>query len=198
VKEAYITHRSRKQFFEIPSEWNILTFADFPDRLRTNDVEELTEKALRNPIKSPSLQEVLSHHDSVAIIVEDITRVSPKKRILEVLLQNLDEIDIPDQNISIIIALGTHRKLTLSELETMFGKELLSRYAFTNHDCRALDLKPVGRLRSGQEVKINRKVYEATFKIAIGSIVPHGMNGFGGGGKIVFPGVSDFNSIRAL
>ena len=151
MRQFYLTHRSGKQSFDIPSEWNVLTFADIPDRGKADAVEELTEKALRNPIKSPPLEEVLSNHDRVAIIIEDITRSSPKKRILEILLQTLERINIPDHNISIIIALGTHRKLTPSELEIIFGKELLNRYEFNNHDCHAPDLKPVGRLRTGRE-----------------------------------------------
>ena len=73
---------------------------------------------------------------------------------------------------------------------------MIDRYEFVNHDCHATDLMPVGRLKTGREVKINRKVHEATFRIGIGSIFPHPMNGFGGGGKILFPGVSDFDSIR--
>ena len=196
MKNAFIAYRSGKTSFEIPSEWNLLTFASFSDKPKPGDVKKLTRKALRNPIKLPPLKERLSPSDRVAIIIEDITRSSPKKLVLEILLEILDQANIPGQNVTIIVAIGTHRRLTSEELETTFGRELLDRYEFTQHDCHAPDLEPVGRLRTGREVKINRKVHEATFKIGIGSILPHGMNGFGGGGKIVFPGVADFSSIR--
>jgi len=86
--------------------------------------------------------------------------------------------------------------LTSDELAGAFGPDLLARYLFVNHDCHASNLVPVGRLPTGRIVKINRAVYQAQFKIGIGSIFPHPMNGFGGGGKILFPGVADFDSIR--
>jgi len=95
----------------------------------------------------------------------------------------------------VIIALGTHRALTAQELESYYGKDLVENYAFINHDCLAPDLVPVGKLKTGTPVKINKKVHEASFKIGIGSIFPHPMNGFGGGGKILFPGVANFEAI---
>jgi nickel-dependent lactate racemase len=95
----------------------------------------------------------------------------------------------------LIPALGTHRALSPEELAAVYGEEAVRDYTFINHDCHAKDLAPVGRLKTGTVVKINRTVHEATFRIGIGSVFPHPMNGFGGGGKILFPGVSDFDSI---
>jgi nickel-dependent lactate racemase len=107
----------------------------------------------------------------------------------------LDEAGVPRDKISVIIALGTHRALTAQELESYYGKDLIENYAFINHDCLAPDLVPVAKLKTGTPVKINKKVQEATFRIGIGSIFPHPMNGFGGGGKILFPGVANFEAI---
>ena len=195
MENAFIIHRNQKISFDVPPEWRLLTFAAFSEQKGSKDVKEQTKRALRNPIQSPSLKEGLTSSDRIAVIVEDITRASPKKIVLETLLEFLDQIHIPKQNITIIISLGTHRGLTPEELENTFGRDLLDRYEFTNHDCHAPDLVPVGRLKTGRAVKINRKVYEATFKIGIGSIFPHPMNGFGGGGKILFPGIADFDAI---
>jgi len=196
MEKAFIICRDQKLSFDIPSGWNLLTFATPVDQSPHSDAGELTKRALNNPIQSPTLRDRLTPSDTIAVIVEDLTRASPKKIILETLLQELDDSRIPDENISMVISLGTHRGLTLGELESAFGKELLSRYRFFNHDCRGADLVPVARLKTGREVKVNRTVHEATFRIGIGSIFPHPMNGFGGGGKILFPGVSDFDSIR--
>ena len=196
MKSAFIFHRHKKIPFEIPSQWNLLTFAKFDEYPAHKDVRELTKNSLKNPIRAKALKDSLSPSDKVAIVVEDLTRASPKKIILETLLEELNAIHIPTESISVIIALGTHRGLTPEELESTFGRELIDRYEFVNHDCHATDLMPVGRLKTGREVKINRKIHEATFRIGIGSIFPHPMNGFGGGGKILFPGVADFDAIR--
>jgi nickel-dependent lactate racemase len=195
MKTVFIFYQRQRVRFTIPDNWNLLSFPDFPDNGKTANVNKLTKDALNKPIQSPALNDLLSPTDSIAIIIEDLTRTSPKRLILKVLLDNLNEIGIPEKNINIIIATGTHRGLKHEELEGAFGRGLLDRYAFSNHDCRASDLVPIGMLKTGCEVKINRKVFNADFRIGIGSISPHPMNGFGGGGKILFPGVADFNSI---
>jgi len=195
MPKAFIIKRGKKEFFNIPPEWNLLTFAILDDQTAPDDVSGLIRKALRNPTESPRLTERLSSSDTVAILIEDLTRASPKGVILKAVLEELEKTGIPDGNIQIIMALGTHRGLTLEELDGAFGTELVERYGFINHDCHAPDLIPVGQLRTGRAVKINKKVHEAHFRIGIGSVFPHPMNGFGGGGKILFPGVADFDSI---
>ena len=196
MEKAFIFYQHQKIPFEIPPKWKVLTFAQFNDSPLLRNVRELTKNAIKNPIQSPSLKDSLSSSDRVAVLIEDLTRSSPKRLILESLLEELDDAGIPSNNISVIISLGTHRGLTSLELETTFGRELLEKYKFDNHDCHASDLVCVGRLKTGRDVKINSTVYEATFRIGIGSICPHPMNGFGGGGKIIFPGVADFDAIR--
>jgi nickel-dependent lactate racemase len=85
--------------------------------------------------------------------------------------------------------------LSLEGLGKVYGEDLVRDYSFINHDCNAEDLVNIGKLESGTAVKINRKVHEADFIIGIGSIFPHPINGFGGGGKILFPGVANFEAI---
>jgi lactate racemase len=193
---VFIIKKGEKVFFDLPAGWNLLTFADPHDPPPAADIGGLAKRVLNCPVGSPALQERLSPSDTVAILVEDLTRASPKGIILKAVLEELEEARIPDDHIVVVMALGTHRGLTSDELAGAFGTDLLARYSFVNHDCRAPDLVPVGRLPTGQVVKINRAVMEAGFKIGIGSIFPHPMNGFGGGGKILFPGVADFDSIR--
>jgi nickel-dependent lactate racemase len=195
LAKTYIIRKGKPSPFELPSGWRLLSFAAFPEHGRVHDPRALTRQSLRNPIGSPTLAKSLSTGHRVAILVEDITRASPKGLILEALTEELREIGIPESHIFVVIALGTHRPLTEGELQGIFGRDLLNRYAFYNHDCHATDLVPAGELRTGTCVRINRKVWEADFRIGIGSIFPHPMNGFGGGGKILFPGVADFDSI---
>jgi nickel-dependent lactate racemase len=173
----------------------MLTLADFVDHEPKSNIRSIARESILHPISSPLLTEIISDKDTIAIIVEDLTRVSPKKEVLSELLTILEEMAIPDEHITVVIGLGTHRGLTQEELKGAFGKRVVERYRFVNHDCLASDLVPVGKLRSGRPVKINPAVHHATFTIGIGSIFPHPMNGFGGGGKILFPGVADFDSI---
>lgn len=181
--------------FKIPAQWRVLTNAAFGDPPVKCAAGELAAKALNAPLNALPLNKKLAADNTVAIIVEDLTRSSPKKEILPVLLQELDAIGIPPQNICIVIALGTHRALSKEEMASGYGADITARYRFINHDCHAPDLVAIGELQTGGIVQINRHVYEADFRIGIGSIFPHPLNGFGGGGKILFPGVADFESI---
>lgn len=195
MNQLFLFYRHKKTPIQIPQDWNLLTFAYLGDAQEVRDPVELAAKSLRNPVGAPRLTERLSPSDRIAVLVEDITRASPKRLILRALLEEIRRAQVPDDNVTVLIALGTHRPLTSKELDSTFGEDLLSRYSFLNHDCKARDLVSVGSLRTGREVKINRLAHEATFRIGVGSIFPHPMNGFGGGGKILFPGIADFNSI---
>jgi nickel-dependent lactate racemase len=181
--------------FNIPVNWQVLTHAMFRDPPVKGTAAELAATALNAPLNAPPLNQQLAAGNTVAILIEDLTRSSPKQEILPVLLHQLDTIGIPPKNIRIVIALGTHRALSKAELANGYGADITARYRFINHDCQAADLVTIGRLQSGRTVKINRHVYEADFRIGVGSIFPHPLNGFGGGGKILFPGVADFESI---
>lgn len=194
---AFVRSLNGLVLFSLPAAWQVLTLADFQDSAVPADAEPLAIQALQAPLSAPALEARLTADNTVCILIEDLTRSSPKKTVLKVVLDTLKRIGIPAGNISVVIALGTHRPLSSEELAGAFGTEVTAEYHFFNHDCHAADLVPIGRLSGGAEVKINRLAHAADFRIGIGSIFPHPLNGFGGGGKILFPGVADFQSIFA-
>lgn len=181
--------------FTLPSEWQLLTEAKFAEADVQHDASRLTLERLENPIGTQSLGRKLNDASRVVILIEDLTRKSPKKAVLASLLKHLHGLGVKEENISIVIALGTHRALTADELADGYGADIARRYRFINHDCHAADLFKIGELKSGTSVRVNRHVCAADFRIGIGSIFPHPMNGFGGGSKILFPGVADYQSI---
>ena len=147
----FVRYGDEKWYFDPPPGWKVLTFASFHDRPHRPDVAELTRSALNNPVRSAPLRKRLSPSDTVAIIIEDQTRASPKKIILKALLEELEEAGIPAGNISIVVALGTHRALTTREMETVYGEDAVRGYSFTNHDCQAPDLVPVGNAQDRRD-----------------------------------------------
>jgi len=174
-----------------------MTLADLREDPPLQDAETLTRRALLNPSRSAPLAQRINPSDKVAVLVEDSTRASPKGVILKLVLRELERAGVASQQVSVVIALGTHRPLSRKELEAAFGADIVHRYHVVNHDCRADDLVPVARLSTGTTVRLNPFVNDATFRIGLGSVFPHPLNGFGGGGKILFPGVADSGSILA-
>jgi lactate racemase len=149
------------------------------------------EQALEHPIGKPRLEEAVGREDSVVLIVDDITRPTPVRLIVPEILKRLRASGIPDERVKIILALGTHRSMTAGEIRDRIGADIVSRIAVENHDFRDREkLVEVGESGEGIPIWINRSVLEATFRIGVGNIVPHGVAGWSGGGKIIYPGVA--------
>ncbi|MCF8094673.1 MAG: nickel-dependent lactate racemase [Desulfobacteraceae bacterium] len=195
MTDLFIRYQGTRQSLELPPSWRLERFAAFEDRPQPVDPVGMTREALKSPVNHSPLAESVKAEDKIAIIIEDPSRSSPKQQVLRAVLDELAAAEIPASQIVIVIALGTHRQLSKQEMGEVYGKDLVEQYEFVNHDCKAPDLVPIGTLRSGTTVKLNPKVYEASFTIGIGSIFPHPMNGFGGGGKILFPAVANFDAI---
>jgi nickel-dependent lactate racemase len=185
----------KEVYFNLPPGWKIIQNVKKTGKRRSFAVETLVKRSLKNPIGSQRQEDKLSASSRVAIMLDDPTRPTPKKEILLRLLEMIDQKKVPKKNITIIVAIGTHHKVSERALKEVLGK-IHKDYSIVNHDCYAKDLIPVGRLSSGAEVKINPLAVHADVRIGVGSILPHNMNGFSGGGKIIMPGISDFNSIR--
>jgi len=152
--------------------------------------EEEIRRGLRNPIGSPLFSEMVKPEDRVVILGDDITRPTPQDMIIPVLLNELNAAGVPDENIEVIIALGTHRSMNEKEIKAKYGDEVVGRVPVINHDYKDLkNLVDMGETESGIPVSVNKKVHDADFVIGVGNIVPHCYAGWGGGGKIIQPGV---------
>ncbi|MGC9399419.1 MAG: nickel-dependent lactate racemase [Anaerolineae bacterium] len=160
------------------------------------DANAALQEALRAPSDAPPLREIAGPKDTVAIVFSDITRPTPNDRILPPLLAELAAAGVPDAQITLINALGTHRPQTPDELTEMLGVEIVRRYRIVQHD--AWDdaaLVEVCRNRTGNPVRVNRAYVEASVRVLTGFIEPHFFAGFSGGPKAVLPGIADIGAI---
>lgn len=113
------------------------------------------------------------------------------------LINELNEAGIPDEDISIVFAQGTHRAQTPDEDIAVVGEEVARRIRLYQHDCHDREnLVLVGITSHGTPVELNRRVVEADFVIVAGGIMPHLFAGFGGGRKMILPGVVSWETIQ--
>jgi len=174
---------------EIPSK-NIYFVIDRTEVPALKNPGEEIRRGLRNPIGLPPFLEMVKPRDRVVILGDDITRPTPQNVIIPVLLNELNAAGVPDENIEVIIALGTHRYMDEREIRAKYGDEVVERVPVINHDYKDLkNLVNMGKTESGIPISVNKKVYDADFVIGVGNIVPHCYAGWGGGGKIIQPGV---------
>jgi len=150
--------------------------------------------ALRRPAGTRPLRDIVSRSDRVVIVVSDITRPFPGRKILPWILEELAH--VPWGNFTVLVGCGTHRACTDSELFLMLGEDIYKSVRCVNHD--AFDsggLVSVGRLGDGAEVLLNRIYAEADIRITTGFIEPHFFAGFSGGPKAVMPGIAGIRTI---
>jgi len=154
-------------------------------------------KALRNPIASPPLQELVQAGESICLLVNDSTRVARSEFFLPFLIDELKEAGIKKEDIFIVFTNGTHRPLDKKEMESLVGHDVAKNTAMFNHDSKdENELVYLGETSFKTPVYVNKKVYSADRRILTGSVVHHFFAGFGGGRKALMPGVAGFETIR--
>lgn len=178
---------------------------DFPDswevivpQMAGQDAPKLSDKEIRaaflNPIGTPRIAELARNKKEVVILFDDLTRSTKVGELVPYVLQELKEGGIKDENIRFIAAIGAHGAMKLMDFQKKLGPEIPQRFLVYNHNpyenCTYL-----GETSRGTPVSINSEFMSCDLKIAIGSIVPHPTSGFGGGGKMVLPGVAHIKTI---
>ena len=153
--------------------------------------------AIRAPLDRAPLRELVRPGQRVAISVCDITRAQPRIEMLRALFDEMP--DVSPEDVTILIATGTHRTNTPPELERMLGRAILSRCRVINHDSRApATLARAGTTSTGVPVFLNREWLDADFRITTGFVEPHFFAGFSGGPKMVAPGLAGLETVMIL
>jgi len=153
--------------------------------------------ALESPTAGPPLPTLVRAGQRVAISVCDITRAQPRQLMVDALLAALPATRADD--VTILIATGTHRANTPDELERMLGRAILDRVRVVNHDARdSAALAFCGTTTRGVPVWLNRHWVDADVRITTGFVEPHFFAGFSGGPKMVAPGLAGLATTLVL
>lgn len=158
-------------------------------------------RAMREPIGMPAIPEVLGDPAGkrIAIVVDDNTRVTPVNRILPVVVNELNRYGVEDSQITVIIALGSHRYMTPEEIEKRVGSECYRRLRIINHEYdNPAELSYCGETKFGSPVYVNRSFVESDFGMCIGNIIPHFVAGWSGGAKSIQPGICGKETTAAV
>ncbi len=153
------------------------------------DQVQVVVDALEHPIGADRLEELVQPGDRVVILVDDVTRPTPAYKILPHVLERVHRAGVPESAVRIFIAMGTHRPMSPEDIREKLGDEIPQRYEVINRDYREGPFVDLGKTASGTPVLVNRDVLDADCKIAVGNIVPHISAGWGGGSKMILPGV---------
>lgn len=159
------------------------------------DVEQRLNREIDHPFKSVPFDEYLDRGTPVTIIVPDKTRYSGSIVLLPLILRRIHERGIPRESIRILFANGTHGLQTEKEKRAIVGDAVYESYTVFDHDPHEdNNLTLIGRTTRGTEVRINTMVAESSAIIAIGAIIHHYFAGFGGGPKLIVPGIAAYST----
>ncbi len=156
--------------------------------------EEEVRRALKNPIASKPLGEIVKPGEKIVVISSDITRPMPTHLVMPALLDTLYAAGASPKDITLVFGLGIHREHTEEEKKKLAGERAYKEIRCmdsTPHDCVSF-----GKTKSGTPVDITRVVAEADRRICLGNIEYHYFAGYSGGGKAIMPGVSTGEAIQ--
>lgn len=153
------------------------------------------EWALQNPIGSAPLHTLVKPGQKIAIVTSDISRPLPSYDVLPAVLDALYRVDVKPEDITVVLALGSHRKHTEAEMIRLVGQRCWEEVRVVDSDVN--DCIHMGTTERGTPVDITRVVAEADFRICLGNIEFHYFAGYSGGAKAIMPGVSTPDAIQA-
>jgi nickel-dependent lactate racemase len=162
------------------------------------DQRHVLRGALREPVAGPPLRELARPGQKVAISMCDGTRAQPRHLMIPAVLEELDGIvDLDD--VTILVATGTHRGNTDDELRRMLGDDVFGSVRVVNHDARdSSTLTWMGEHGNGVAVWLNTEWVQADLRITTGFVEPHFFAGFSGGPKLVTPGLAGLDTVLTL
>ena len=155
---------------------------------------EAVREALKSPIGTKRLGELVRPGQKIAVITSDITRPCPSHVILPELLRELSKAGVRDEDITVVFALGSHRVHTQEEQMRLVGREIFDRVRCV--DAAREGFVHVGVTRAGTPVDIDPVVAGADVRICVGNIEFHYFAGYSGGAKAIMPGVSTRDAIQ--
>jgi len=186
MKKISIKYGKTELEIELPDHATILTPQYIPAK---RDEAEILNDALDNPIDSPKLENFTQPGDKILIIVPDKTRKARVDFVLKFVLER-----IKNEKIKILFANGTHSKQSEAEKREILGDEIYNNFEIFENDAHGDNFIYYGKTSRGTEILLNKLVSSSDKILIIGAITHHYFAGFGGGAKMLIPGVSSYKT----
>lgn len=156
--------------------------------------EEAVLCALAHPVGTPPLCRIVRPGEKIAVVTSDITRPMPTWKVMPALLDQLYAGGVRPEDITLVFALGSHRKHTQAEKRQLAGERAFAEIRCVDGDPN--DCVHMGTTRRGTPVDITRVVAQADRRVCLGNIEYHYFAGYSGGAKAIMPGVSTRAAIQ--
>ncbi len=179
--------------FSFPAGWELEVCRMQGERAPRLSEAEFRE-AFAQPIGGPPLRELARNKKKVVILFDDLSRPTKAYQVVPYVLEELAAAGVDEDRISFLCALGAHGALSAQDFRKKLGPRVVSRFRVYNHNAYE-NCSYVGTTQRGTRVCLNAEFLDADLRIGLGCVVPHTLAGFGGGAKIVLPGVAAIDTI---
>jgi nickel-dependent lactate racemase len=157
------------------------------------------DRCLEDPLDSPPLEILARGAKRITIAITDATRPCPDRLIVSAIVKRLKRLEVPDEAITILVAIGMHRPSTIEEKLEKLGQEIVSRFRIVDSSPLEPALqKSLGVSPGGFPVTVDRRGADADLLIATGIVEPHQAAGYSGGWKTVAIGTGGPTTIAGL
>lgn len=187
-------YENNERELSFPEQWEVSNLTSPGFEKPGLSPEEIRAK-VEQPIEGPSLEELAKGKKQAVIVFDDMTRPTPVKDVAPFVLEALHRAGLEKNQIRFLWSLGSHGAYDMINARKKLGDEIVENYAVYNHDPFQNTVR-VGRTPTGVELWFNREFMECDLKIGIGCITAHVHVGFGGGAKIILPGVAGIETIN--
>ena len=135
--------------------------------------------------------------EKIVVVINDETRPTPYEVLFPALLEAFAAAGVRDDQVTFLIATGTHRLQSDELNRRLYGSGMIDRFRFVCHVCTDdSSLVSLGRLPSGYEFVLNRLAVEADYLITLGVVSPHYFAGYSGGRKSILPGICGKKTVQ--
>jgi lactate racemase len=181
--------------FHLPQTARVRTLSPSP-MCPLSDPEADFIENLESPVESEPLEALAKKaKGDVLILLPDHTRVSGKERTLPWLLDELNSYGVPDERIIGLIALGSHN-IPKDEVAKKSVGPAYDRIRIIHHDIFG-PMTDYGKTSRETPLRLNAILKSADLVILLSSVAHHYFAGYGGGRKIILPGISSLETIQA-
>jgi lactate racemase len=173
------------------------TFRREPERLTITEPEPRADANRFRQALSAALDRAAPDLSCPAVVVADKTRLCGYPEYLPPLLEMLTARGADPQRLTLWIAYGTHAPQSEDESHRSYGLAY-SGYRWRHHRCDdAQAFVELGTTLRGTPVRLPPAIIDASCLITFGAISHHYFAGYGGGRKLIFPGLGEKAAIYA-
>ncbi len=178
---------------EFPANWGVTAY--WPRTPAALSEQQIAE-ALEHPIEQPPIRELCRGKKRPLVLVDDLARPTPAACIMPHVLRHFDNAGIAAEDVTVLIATGTHAGPERAALVKKLGEQAAAQCRVTVHDHHG-PVIDIGRTSFHTPVLVDREAAGCDFVIGIGGVYPNYSAGFGGGSKLAL-GILGTRSILHL